>query len=276
MEIYKKYLITSGCSFTEGHNLRGVTWADFLAKELNLDLVNLGKGGTGNKVITQMVIDYCTLKPEIAKKSYFVIQLSECLRYLINYDNLEEERSMYWHFTPNQFIREDGFENWDLDFSLNKHIYDNRYGLAPFFSNITFSLLNTYWDIINIVNFFENNNYPYLIFDGLNNHIPIKINGKWCLREDIFGQNRDARYELDVSYESDLYDFIKNKQEPVIHYSLIEHIKSLKYYYNDEILFNFCHFRENEDYYRGNDGHPNELGAKMWAKHLKGVIENYD
>jgi len=271
----KKYLITSGCSFTEGHNFRGVGWADFLAKELNLELINLGKGGTGNKIITQGVINYSTIKPEIAKDSFFVIQLSECLRYLVSIDNMNDI-PQYWHFTPNQFIRDDGFDNWDLSFWLNKHIYDNRYGLAPFFSNITFSLLNTYWDIINLVNFFEKNDYPYLIFDGLNNHIPIEENGKWYLREDIYEPNHRAIWEVDVQKTDNIVEFIKDKQEPVILYDLLEYIKSLKYYYHDQVLFNFCHFREDDSYHKGNDGHPNELGSKMWAKHLKGVIENYD
>ena len=33
--------------------------------------------------------------------------------------------------------------------------------------------------------------------------------------------------------------------------------------------------RENEDYHKGNSDHPNELGAKMWAKHLVGVLNEF-
>ena len=32
--------------------------------------------------------------------------------------------------------------------------------------------------------------------------------------------------------------------------------------------------RDNEDYFKGNGGHPNELGAKKWAEHLEKVLEN--
>ena len=150
--INKKYLITNGCSFTEGHLLgNDCAWPKFLGEELDLEVINLGKGGTGNEIITQNTINYSVLNPDVSKDSLFVIQLSECLRYLINWDGVDN--SMYWHLTPQQFIRNNGFDNWDLDFPINKAIYDSRNHLGQFYTNITFSLLKTYWNIINFVNF---------------------------------------------------------------------------------------------------------------------------
>ena len=267
----KKYLITNGCSFTGGHKL-GVkgSWATHLAQDLDLDLINLGLvGGSGNEIITQNTINYATITSNIAKDSLFVIQLSECLRYLVNWDGPKDD-SLYWHLTPQQFIRNDGFDGWDLDFPINKAIYDSRNHLAQFYTNITFSLIRTYWYIINFVNFCDNNDYPYLIFDGINNHIPYEENEKWYLDGSTPG---DEKFEIKVSNEINFKEFVARRQSAILHINLIDYIKDLKYYHNSPTLYNFIHNRDNDDYYKGNQGHPNELGAKMWAKHLVGVLE---
>tara|TARA_A100001201_G_C4093933_1_gene203035 strand:- start:952 stop:1809 length:858 start_codon:yes stop_codon:yes gene_type:complete len=275
MKIDKKYLITNGCSFTEGHNIQPISWAHYLSKELDLELINLGKGGTGNQIIVQNTINYATIEKDKADNAFFVIQLSECLRYLINCDiwDNNQENSFYWHITPGQFINDNGFHGWDLTFKLNKHIYDNRYGLAPFYSNITFSLIQTFWAIINFVNFCERNNYPYLIFDGLNNHVPYEKNGKWFLPFTDPDNKGEAPYELKVSNESDLKTFIKDRQSAILHKTLIDYISDLNFYYTDNTLWKFVHKRETDDYIKGNGGHPNELGSKMWAKYLVEIIE---
>ena len=266
MKINKKYLITSGCSFTQGHNCK-TNWAKELSKELNLNLINLGKGGSGNELITQNIINYSIIEKEIADNSFFVIQLSECLRYLLNFDG--EFNSKFWHITPGQFISETGFENWDIDSEHTKHIFNNRYGLAPFYSNITFSLIKTYWNIINVVNFFEKNNYPYIIFEGLNNHIPSMINGKWYLD----GSDPEVeKFEIQVSKNNNFEEFVRDDCVPELHKKLIDYVDSLEYYYNDTTLWKFIHKRQNDLYHKGNSGHPNELGSKKWAERLTRII----
>ena len=270
--INKKYLITNGCSFTEGHLLgNDCAWPKFLGEELDLEVINLGKGGTGNEIITQNTINYSVLNPDVSKDSLFVIQLSECLRDLISWDGVDN--SMYWHLTPQQFIRNNGFDNWDLDFPINKAIYDSRNHLGQFYTNITFSLIKTYWNIINFVNFCEGNNYSYLIFDGINNHIPYKKDEKWYLS----GSGDYEKYEIVVEETDNLKEFIKQEQSPILLYDLIEYIKDLKYYHNSPTLHSFITTDRddglNSDYHEGNQGHPNELGAKMWAKHLVKVLQ---
>lgn len=266
-----KYLITNGCSFTEGHSLgNDGAWPKFLGEELDLEVINLAKGGTGNEIIIQNTINYSVLNPDVSKDSLFVIQLSECLRYLINWDGVDN--SMYWHLTPSQFIGNNGFDNWDLDFPITKAIYDSRNHLGQFYTNITFSLIKTYWNIINFVNFCEGNNYSYLIFDGINNHIPYKNDEKWYLSS----SSGDEKYEIVVEETDNLKEFIKHQQSPILLYDLIEYIKGLKYYHNSPTLLSFIIDRDNglnSEYHEGNQGHPNELGAKMWAKHLVNVLQ---
>lgn len=279
--IDKKYLITSGCSFTEGHLIgKNASWAKYLAENNNLQLINIARGGTGNEVITQNVINYATLNPEIAKDSLFVIQLSECLRFLICWDSFDEKNngSLYWHLTPLQFldkqgsrkITAEGFEGWDTEFPLNAWIYKNRYEISQLYTNITFSLIKTYHSIINFTNFCKANDYKFLIFDGINNHIPVlnESNGQWFLKD----SHGNPIYELAVSNEiEDDVDFFHNTHHPFIHNRIIKLMKENPNYYNGYTLNQFIH--SNKEYHIGNDNHPNELGAKLWAEHIQPIIE---
>jgi len=290
-----KYLISSGCSFTAGHIIgETASWATHLAQELDLESINLAKGGDGNEVIVNKVIQYGTLNPDVAKDSLFVIQLSECLRYVLPYENSDDYfKSRYTHITPAQFTKVEGWASWnwgDLNEPsevLKKWIYDNRYILAPLYLNITYSLKKTYHGIINLVNFCESNNYPYLIFDGINNHIPYEENGEWYLSGSSVGEkflihtlDLDKELVYDDGVEPRKYTLEDHTMEVKHMYpfymleDLIDYVKTLKYYYHGTTLFTFIH-KELKDgsFPRLTDGHPNVLGAKMWAKHLVEVLE---
>jgi len=276
----KKYLITSGCSFTEGHLLgKAGSWATYFAENNNLELINLAKGGTGNEIITQNVINYSTLNPEIAKDSLFIIQLSECLRFLICWDDFTKDtelHSLYWHITPLQFldpnnnkkVTADGFKNWDKSFELNRWVFDNRFQIAQLYTNITFSLLKTYNNIINFTNFCKANNYPYLVFDGLNNHIPIKNDKGWYLKDSAGFPS----FEIVVEDSKDDINFFYKNHYPTIHSKLIDNLKANPFYYNDITLHEFIH--KSSEYHINNDGHPNELGSKLWAEKLTKIIND--
>ena len=283
MNIDKKYLITNGCSYTAGHLMwEKASWATYLAEDLGLKLINLAEGGRGNREITQGTINYATLKPDIAKDSLFVIQLSECMRSLIYwYDSSIasiDGRYLKYHMTPGIFYDPEikkgkkwaWWEGDDENYNSHFHqwLWKGREILPLMFLNIKFSLEKTYWGIINFVNLCESNNYPYLIFEGLNDHIPYWENGNWYLRqsaERAFGQ----KYAQEEKKYFKLHEPIDSE--------LLTYIKSLKYYYHGDsvetnTLWNFIHMRPDKNYYTGNGDHPNELGAKMWAKYLVEVL----
>jgi hypothetical protein len=271
----KKYLIASGCSFTEGHILgKSASWATYMPYEI----INLGKGGRGNRLITQVPISFGMMNPDIAKDSLFIIQLSECMRTLVYYDSNPNKygelrtRGEYYHITPGLFLGKGGLltEGAPSEFGsedVHKTIYEGRNHLVNFYTNITFNLLKTYWAMINFVNFCENNNYPYLIFDGLNSHIPYEYNGKWVLPN---ADTRDTSEELRIN----VVDTDGKEDTAIVSKELIRYIKSIKNYYRDTTLWQFVMCRDNKDYVKGNGGHPNELGAKKWAEHLTEVLEN--
>ena len=61
----RKLLITSGCSWTAGSSRMNqkYVWPIILAKKLDMDCVNVGKGGVGNEYIYNRIIDkLCTTK----------------------------------------------------------------------------------------------------------------------------------------------------------------------------------------------------------------------
>lgn len=67
----RKRLVAFGCSNTQGHNLPGsvlhedpkqsfpskFAWPSYLAERMNLECVNLGHGGSSNKLITKRILD---------------------------------------------------------------------------------------------------------------------------------------------------------------------------------------------------------------------------
>ena len=58
----KRKLIVAGCSYVDDYaksqNLPSFPlWADLLAKKLNMQVINLGKCGAGNKEIYSKIID---------------------------------------------------------------------------------------------------------------------------------------------------------------------------------------------------------------------------
>ena len=108
--------------------------------------------------------------------------------------------------------------------------------------------------------FLEKNNYPYLIFEGLNNHIPSMINGKWYLD----GSDPEVeKFEIQVSRNNNFEEFVRDDCVPELHKKLIDYVDSLEYYYNDTTLWKFIHKRQNDLYHKGN--------PKKWAK----INKNY-
>jgi hypothetical protein len=262
----KKYLVSNGCSFTEGHILGNEgAWPKFLGKKLNLEVYNIGKGGSGNDSITWRTIEFCELKKDIAKDSLFVIQLTECLRYQVYYDNMINP-PQEWHVTPLCFQR--SMESYITGNNASKWIYKNREELTYIFTNITFSLYKTFQNIITLTSYFEKNNYPYIIFDGINDHKPFKHNGEFYLKESN-SDNINPELKIKTNLNSiDGDDYIrhisKRTEGYIINEKFIDNIFSNKYIFkNIPVMLKYFMDRglnefNNYDYYfKGNSGHPN-------------------
>lgn len=274
----KKYLIASGCSFTEGHILKEKgSWATYFAKNNNLTLVNLGKGGAGNEYIINNTIQYSIMNKEIADNAIFGIQLSEVLRTLVCLDFPDTNGyPKYTHLTPMSFIDEQHFDNWNFNVYHNNFIYENRYSLAPFFINITHAVSITINSLINFINFCEKNNYQYFIFDGINTNIPEKTKNGWGL----IGKAEIDNHKVEVMENLQTFGEFKNNGRPIIHKSIIEYLLNIKNYIRDVQYKQYLidigdnEYNDSNFYLKDNVGHPNELGSKLWAEHLQPIIED--
>ncbi len=278
----KKYLIANGCSFTEGHQLRNEgAWPKFLGEKMNLEVINLGKGGSGNDTITWRTIEFCETNKDIAKNALYVIQLTECLRYQVFYDNLTDEPSE-WHVTPLCFQR--SMDSYKDGNGASKWIYKNRDELFFIYNNITFALYKTFQNIISLVSYFEANNYPYIIFDGINDHKPFKHEGSYYLKESN-SDNINPEFKIKTSLDAiDGDDYIRHilhrNEGYIINEKLIEGIFNnpnifkkepalLKYFINKGL----SDYNDDRYYFRGNQGHPNIDACEVWTDILKEYIE---
>lgn len=273
----KKYLVTNGCSFTEGHML-GLdgAWPKFLGEKLNLEVVNLAKGGSGNDTITWRTLEFCEVNKDTAKDSIFVIQLSECLRYQVYYDDMTGY-PQETHLTPLCFAK--AMPAYKTGNKAAKWIYKNRNELIYTHSNITFSLYKTFQNIITLTSYFESKGYPYIIFDGINDHKPVKYNGSFYLKESRWGKINE---EFKIKTYTDDFErhIIRREEGYLISENMIDTLFDNKYMYkeHDSMLQFFLdegkkHFDDEEFYFKGNSGHPNLEACDIWADVLKNYIE---
>lgn len=280
--IGKKYLIANGCSFTEGHLLgNDVAWPKFLGQKMNLEVINLGKGGSGNDTITWRTLDFCETNKDIAKESLFVIQLTECLRYHIYFDDFENQPSEF-HVTPMCFVRD---MQWNKDGSpVQQWVYKNRKELVYIYSNITLALYKTLQNIITLTSYFDSHSYPYVLFDGINDHKPVKFeNGYYLLESHGNKINPFFRIKTSLDVESpDDYNIhvLRREKSYIIHEKLIDSIFSNnKIFKKIPVLLKYLREKgsnEHNDadyYFKGNAGHPNELACDVWSDVLKEYIE---
>jgi hypothetical protein len=278
----KKYLIANGCSFTEGHMLgNDGAWPKFLGNKLNLEIYNIGKGGSGNDTITWRTIEFCETNKDIAKDALFVIQLTECLRYHVYYDNLVDD-PQEWHVTPMCFQRT--MDSYKTGNGASKWIYKNKEELFYIYSNITFALYKTLQNIISLTSYFETNGYPYILFDGINDHKPFKHDGSYYLKEsnsDNVNKEFKIKTNLDLKHENSWYPNIVLRTDGYfINETLIDNIFSnSKIFKKIPVLLKYfidlgkLNYGDADYYFSGNSGHPNIEACEIWANTLKEYIE---
>ena len=281
--INKKYLIGNGCSFTEGHFLGNEgAWPKFLGEKLNMEVINLAKGGSGNDTITWRTIEFAETNKDIANNSLFVIQLTECLRYHIYFDNMVDSPEEF-HITPICFQKNmDVFNNNQN--KASQWIYKNRNEIAFIYGNITFSLYKTFQNILSLVSYFESNNYPYIIFDGINDHKPFKYENSYYLSSSHSSNPNDSfkiKTSLDIPSPNDYYEnIVRRENKYFIDEKLIKNIfYNKKIFKKIPVLFKYLRDKGREEknnpeyYFEGNAGHPNVEACQIWSDILKEYIE---
>lgn len=257
----KKNLLTVGCSFTEGHYLgKEGSWGYYLSKFTNTNFINKGSGGASNEFIMNRLLEELELHSNHIKDDVFVIvQWSECMRSSVYYTHPTNENLSRWHsITPQQLVA-DKLQN---DNDENVWLYENKKSFYPFYSSIEPYLHRTYSNMLFVKNYLENNNIPYLFFDGINNHKLFIKNEEWYLKAST-KKNVDFKINVDT------------KDACLINPLIIKKIYNSKNFFNElDISMNEWLYEMGETYSEGNEGHPNELGSSEWAKILLKYINN--
>jgi len=258
----KKNLIVCGCSFTEGHFLKEKgSWATYFGNIHNMNVINLASGGAGNEFITTAPIHYSLANPEIAKDSLFIIQLSEITRVWMDWcdmsglyigTNVSTQNILQVPNWPTADARQLAFQTW-LENS-GEHIW-------PLYNNINHLYWKTLSGIVNFINFCDAHGYPYRIFDGLSTCVPQEIHpGVWRVR---YPNPSDLDVREDNPSANKLYWIFLTR-------SLGTFLNNNPFYFKEKTLMEFV--TEDDSRHILNDGHPNELGAKLWAEHLTEIF----
>ena len=143
-----KRLVTAGCSFTAGEGLSNPaveSWPASLAKQLNLECVNLGHSGASNEFIINNVIKYFLSNDP--KNCLLIIAYSNLQRLTLGYYN---DDNKLVHLTANS-------KKWP---NLSKTIY-------PEFTNELQNLRKLFLDIMKIQSWLEKKEIDYIMVNGI-------------------------------------------------------------------------------------------------------------
>jgi hypothetical protein len=240
----KKYLITSGCSFTDGFNMRERgSWAYYLSDLLNLKLRNKARGGSGNEYISDSIIIELMNFPEIINECVVGIAWSDISRLMTPI--YENKLNLLDTIQPHDF----------LDHNLNKPKHINSKDAQKFFSDIPFCVYKTYMVITKLNHFLDSYNIPYFYVDAIN---PTQIKNVDNYKFILYGHaNSQMEFYFDQWPHQYLYvlNDMFNKSIFKNFLKIGEHSSILDFMFTDY-----------EKYEKGNPGHPNDIASKEVAK----------
>lgn len=280
----KKKLITNGCSFTRGHfnpegqfDSRG-SWAYWLSESTDKELYNLSLGGSSNEYIALKLISFIENQTEDFLEDCFVIvQWTECFRQMVWFESMlpdawmgrrpEDGHSNWCTITAQDFLTD---PNNPLVLRSKSEVVTDP--LFPFFSGVEAALAKTYFSMLSVKNYLENNKIPYFFFDGLNDHnIEIKKidekNVKGYLQYSLIGYD-----ELDLlkGYSSDG----EVRDLELINEKTISKIYD-KNFYTENCYRYWLDIKEKD--FSGEyvyDQHPTQKAAKEWTSLLLNYIRD--
>lgn len=159
---YKK-LVTSGCSFTQGHHQgEEAAWGYQLSQLLGCEHINRGSGGSSNHFILHKIIKYCESN-----------DMTDCC---VGIQLSERNRREYWLTNKGRYttingtaISDNFYKSGSLDESHAEFLNKNQ----EFFHEIWFddneNALRTVQAIILAKSYLLSKNIDFIIFEGIGN-----------------------------------------------------------------------------------------------------------
>jgi hypothetical protein len=254
----KKYLVVCGDSFTEGHMLgeRG-SWAFYLAQTMNLKLINLAIGGMGNEWISNMIITHLNKKDIPLDEVVVMVAWSDVSRQMTYFNNVMDNQSNnVWHIVPGDLL-DNSTEQIDAQHAEIKWVYENRTALYPFFSSLVWNIFKTYQSLFYTKMFLNSHKIPYLFFDTITDNKIYYVNGNSYFKD-----------SWKTFWTENLQKLVLTNEPEIIQNMLCE--KTVDYIFDKnyididgKTIMQWLQKPENKIYEIGNEGHLNELGAKL-------------
>lgn len=238
----KKYLVTSGCSFTDGfHMAEKGSWAYYLSNMLNLELHNRARGGSGNEYISDSIITHLMNNDEVRNNCVVGVAWSDFSRLMSSIID-DKNNNTLDTVQPQDFLETGRFS--DIP------------SAQKFFSDIPFCVYKTYMSILKLNHFLKSYNIPYFYIDAINpNKISIFENsGKFI----IHGYS-NIKMEFNMSdWPHDYYRVLNNTINDVLFTNFLK--------IGDYTSILDMMFSDYELYETGNSGHPNDVASKEIAQ----------
>lgn len=243
-------LVTSGCSFTQGYGKNGnkptCSWAYHLSKKLNLELINVAKGGKGNEWISNSIIE--ELESTGYQNTIVVVAWSEVTRLMGSFN--EEIVTI----RPQDFDGLEGKEEWSSYSDYHKYVIKNQKALGKFFDDIVYCVYKTYHAIHKLKTYLEYKEVPYLFFDAIN---PSKVIHHSYIREAFALQSshKEAQ-DIELSTRTE-------EHQRVITQEWSDYLFDDKWIDLGGAKTIIELMERNPKLYEGLDGHPNEELSKV-------------
>lgn len=252
----KKYLVTSGCSFTDGFDMREKgSWAYYLSNMLELELVNKARGGSGNEYISDSIIIELMNRPEVRENCVVGVAWSSFSR-LMNpiYDG---DWNVLDTVQPFDFIEINGNKG---------KFYEHRKAGEVFFRDILFCVYKTYMAIAKLNYFLDYHNIPYFYMDAMSPNKVKKVDkGNYDEVHIIGAQQHGSVLKIDMrEWPHNYKDVISDNFNSII-------FKNYLTVCGYPTIFDFL-FSNYEKYNSGNLGHPNDIASKEIAHFIYNQI----
>lgn len=252
----KKYLVTSGCSFTDGFNMREKgSWAYYLSDMLGLELVNKARGGSGNEYISDSIIIELMNRPEIRENCVVGVAWSSFSR-LMNpiYDG---NWNVLDTVQPIDFIEING--------NKGKY-YEHKKAGEVFFRDILFCVYKTYMAIAKLNYFLDYYNIPYFYIDAISpNKVKRVNNGKYEEVHIMSSHSSESILNINMrEWPNNYKDVINDNFNSIIFKNYLNVCG-----YNTILEFMFIDY---EKYNKGNSGHPNDVASREIANSIYNQI----
>tara|TARA_X000001036_G_scaffold439877_1_gene492841 strand:+ start:1576 stop:2319 length:744 start_codon:yes stop_codon:yes gene_type:complete len=184
-------IVSSGCSFT--HPFIGNTWAEYLAKHLDVELISTASSSQGNNLIARRVIhavEECRQSDELlvavqwSAQNRFARFLSEPQIELWEIENKHHTMIAQNTGNPIKIFKDDGSGSWLLsNYNWPDSVSENHMQ----FSDPIDELIRTYEDILRVENYLKRHKINYFMFLGWDD----------CLSKQHL-QNKNVKYLHDM------------------------------------------------------------------------------